>query len=90
MVIRARSYSEIYGLVALYYSFVHPNPMYWNHSGGITYKLIWGVSLVFKAEWYALFHMSNTRNKSLYKALNIMKFKNIDIDLIGKFMYHHR
>ena len=91
MIIKARNYLNKNGLMALYYSFVYPYLMYCNHIRGFTYKTNLRRLVILQNKVVRIISHVKPRNSAgpLYKALNIMKFEDINAYLIGNFMYRH-
>ena len=91
MIIKARNYLNENGLMALYYSFVYPYLMYCNHIWGSTYKTNLRRLVILQNKVVRIISHVKPRNSAgpLYKALNIMKFEDINTYLIGNFMYRH-
>ena len=91
MIIKARHYLNKDGLLALYYSFVYPYLIYNNHIWSSTYKInLKRLSILQNKALRTITHLKpRSSAEPLYKELNVMKFDNINIYLIGDFMYRH-
>ena len=91
MIIKARNYLNRDGLMCLYYSFVYPYFTYCNHIWGSIYKSNLRRLIVLQNKVLRIILHAEPRNSAepFYTELNIMKFENINKNLIGNCMYHY-
>ena len=91
MIIKARNYLNRDGLRCLYYSLVYPYFTYCNHIWGSTYKSNLRKLVVLQNKVLRIILHVKPRSSAepLYKELDIMRFENINKNLIVNFMYRY-
>ena len=90
MIIKARHCLNINALITLYYSFIYPYMTYCNH--------IWGCSAASNINKISVLQENVIRIicrmkprdscKPMYSALGIMRFSDVNVYLVSKFMFH--
>ena len=91
LIIKARQYLNKNGLVALYYSFINPYLIYWNHIWGCTYKSYIEKLVTLSNKVVRIITCSKPMDSSqpLYEQLEIFKLSDINKYLIDRFMFRY-
>ena len=91
MLVKAKRYLKKESLITLYYSFVYPYLTYCNHIWDATY--VSNLMKLIKLQNRIVRVISNAKYREsahpLYKTLGIMKFVDINKNLIARFMFRY-
>ena len=89
IIIKARKYLQKTALITLYYSFIYPYLTYCNHIWGATY--VTNLMKLEKLQNKVHRIICNIKRRDsivhMYKELGVIKFKDINKYLIGRFMF---
>ena len=91
ILIKARNLLNRKAMMTLYYSFVYPYLTYCNHVWGSTYKS--NTEKLYNLQKRAMRIMFNLRKREsvthLFDEMNILKFPDVNLYLISRFMYRY-